>query len=61
MISLSQGRPYRKSNRKKSDVFALGFMTLELIFKVNLSDVFCYKQFEMFLGPVLDKLKTIKV
>jgi hypothetical protein len=60
MINLSQGRPYRKSNRKKSDVFALGIMTLELIFKVNMSDVFAYTQFEMFLGPILEKLKTIK-
>jgi hypothetical protein len=61
MINLSQGRPYRKSNRKKSDVFALGIMTLELIFKVNLSDVFAYTQFEMLLGPILEKLKTIKL
>ena len=33
MHSLQQGKPYPKHNHKKSDVFALGFMILEIIFQ----------------------------
>lgn len=42
--SLKQGRPHPKHNSKKSDVFALGFMMMDIIFQEDLSQMFCYER-----------------
>lgn len=58
--SLKQGKSYPKHNSKKSDVFALGFMIMEIIFQQNFSELFDYEKYEIKLTPLVEKLKTVK-
>ena len=60
MIGLSQNRPSPKYDPMKADVFTLGIMLVEIIFREELSFIYDYDNFEIRLNPLLEKLQRIK-
>ena len=60
MINFSQGRNNPKYDPLKADVFALGMMLVEVVFKEELTSIYDYENFEIRLNPLLEKLQLIK-
>jgi hypothetical protein len=60
MIGFSQQRPNPKYDPIKTDVFALGLMLVEIVFKEELGFIYDYQNFEIRLNPLLEKLQRIK-
>jgi hypothetical protein len=53
MIALSQNRTTPKYDPLKADVFALGIMLVEIVFREELSSIYDYEHFEIRLNPLL--------
>ena len=60
MINFSQGRNNPKYDPLKADVFSLGMMLVEVVFKEELASIYDYENFEIRLNPLLEKLQMIK-
>ena len=60
MIGFSQNRSNPKYDPLKADVFSLGMMLVEIIFREELNFIYDYENFEIRLNPLLEKLQRIK-
>ena len=60
MISLAQNRAVPRCDPLKADVFALGLMLVEIVFREELASIYDFQHFEMDLKPLLEKLSQIK-